>query len=308
MVMVILGWNPDMWNWDGMYPAAVAEVRESGRNLERWSIADGKYLPVGAEVWLLVQGGKPNQRGLIGHGITISEPFSGEPNDPDTGGTRRYIDVEFDLLLPEGEQLRTDELTARIPDVGWTTSLRSGWRIPPGAEAAVRANWAEHVGDNSAAGEVDSLEPTPGTYPESALARLAVNRYERSAEAHALAIAHHGSSCHACSFDFEVTYGPQGAGFIHVHHTVPFSQIGPRYELDPITDLVPLCPNCHHMIHRRRPVPHTVAELRAMISAAGHLPGVIVTSEQQQAQDAARKIAEAGSMNATNSSQSGPLP
>lgn len=295
MVMVILGWDPDVWNWDGMYRAAVAEVRECGRTLERWSIDHGTHLPVGAEVWLLVQGGRPNQRGLIGHGTTISEPFGGEPNDPDIAGTRRYIDVEFDLLLPEGEQLRTDELTARIPDVGWTASLSSGWRIPPGAEAAVRACWAEHVGANSPAGEIAGFEPIPGTYPENALARLAVNRYERSPEARALAIAHHGSSCHACSFDFETTYGPQGAGFIHVHHTVPASRVGPRYELDPITDLVPLCPNCHYIAHRRWPTPYTVAELRGMIAAAGHLPGVFVTSEQQHAQDAARRIAEAGS-------------
>lgn len=38
-------------------------------------------------------------------------------------------------------------------------------------------------------------------------------------------------------------------GVIHVHHIVPLSKIGAEYKLDPIKDLIPLCPNCHAVVH-----------------------------------------------------------
>lgn len=293
MTAVILTWNPDTWNWGGLYPAVVAKVRQSGWYLERWSFDHANQLPMGTDAWLLVQGGRPNQRGLIGHGVTAREPFTPEHHDRRIDRTPTRIDVQFDLLLPEGEQLRTDELVAQIPDIDWQSIPGSGERIPAHTESAVRAVWSEHVLD-SASRDGDALDPVPGSYPESALARVAVNRYERSPEARAVVIAHHGCCCHVCGLDFEVMYGPKGAGFIQVHHTVPISGLGPDYEIDPISDLIPLCPNCHSMAHRRVSTPYTVAELRAMIAAAGHLPGTVVTLEQQEAQDAARRIAQSG--------------
>jgi 5-methylcytosine-specific restriction protein A len=44
-----------------------------------------------------------------------------------------------------------------------------------------------------------------------------------------------------------------GKGFIHVHHINQISEIGREYEIDPIKDLIPVCPNCHSMIHSKRP-------------------------------------------------------
>jgi 5-methylcytosine-specific restriction protein A len=59
-------------------------------------------------------------------------------------------------------------------------------------------------------------------------------------------------------------YGPVGAGFIEVHHVTPVSSMGPDYLVDPRADLVPLCPNCHSIAHRRE-VAYTVVEIRAML-------------------------------------------
>lgn len=80
-----------------------------------------------------------------------------------------------------------------------------------------------------------------------------VNRYERSADARARCLAHHGYKCSVCSFDFAAIYGAIGKGYIHVHHVVPIADIGKEYEINPITDLVPVCPNCHAMIHITQP-------------------------------------------------------
>ncbi len=93
----------------------------------------------------------------------------------------------------------------------------------------------------------------PEVYPEGALKSLTVNAFERNGKAKRKCLDHYGFSCIACGFDFFRTYGSLGAEYIHVHHVKPLSEIGEQYEVDPIKDLVPICPNCHSMIHRYRP-------------------------------------------------------
>ena len=78
-----------------------------------------------------------------------------------------------------------------------------------------------------------------------------VNIYERSASARKEAISIHGTNCAICGFNFQHQYGNMGEGFIHIHHIIPISQIGKEYRVNPKTDLIPVCPNCHAMLHRR---------------------------------------------------------
>ena len=54
-----------------------------------------------------------------------------------------------------------------------------------------------------------------------------------------------------CEFNFEAFYGERGKGFIHVHHLSSLAEIGQEYEVDPVNDLRPVCPNCHAMLHRK---------------------------------------------------------
>ncbi len=113
---------------------------------------------------------------------------------------------------------------------------------------------------------VNSTDEIPSSqqYLEGAVRSITVNAYERDPGARAACLAHFGLSCKACKFNFQDTYGQLGAGYIHVHHIVPLADIGQEYEVDPVTDLIPLCANCHAMIHRRRPA-LTVAELLAQL-------------------------------------------
>ena len=67
-----------------------------------------------------------------------------------------------------------------------------------------------------------------------------------------------------CGRDFETTYGEIGKGFIHVHHLTPIASIGKEYRLNVDTDLAPVCPNCHYMLHRKNP-PFTIEELKAKL-------------------------------------------
>jgi 5-methylcytosine-specific restriction protein A len=109
--------------------------------------------------------------------------------------------------------------------------------------------------------------------PEGALTRITVNRYERSPSNRAAAIAAHGSLCLACGFDFAKFYGDLGEGFIEVHHQIPVSAMGESYIVSPKSDLVPLCANCHQMVHRENP-PIPVEELRSRLVQLGSLPAL----------------------------------
>jgi hypothetical protein len=101
-------------------------------------------------------------------------------------------------------------------------------------------------------------------YYEGALTRITVNSYERNPRARRVCIQYHGLSCAACGFNFADRFGDIGLGFIHVHHLKPLSEIREGYELDPINDLSPVCPNCHAMLHRRRPA-YSIEELKIIL-------------------------------------------
>jgi 5-methylcytosine-specific restriction protein A len=49
-----------------------------------------------------------------------------------------------------------------------------------------------------------------------------------------------------------------------VHHIVPIAKVGKQYRLNPITDLRPVCPNCHAVIHRSEP-PFSIEEVKQML-------------------------------------------
>lgn len=86
---------------------------------------------------------------------------------------------------------------------------------------------------------------------EGAKTTVTINRYERNTDARQICIDHHGCYCHVCEIDFEKVYGTVGHGFIHVHHIKPLHEINAAYIVDPINDLIPVCPNCHAMLHRK---------------------------------------------------------
>jgi 5-methylcytosine-specific restriction protein A len=103
--------------------------------------------------------------------------------------------------------------------------------------------------------------PKRSKYVEGLFCQVTINAYERNPKARAACIAHHGPTCAACKFNFAETYGEMGKGFIHVHHIVPIGSIRKEYEIDPINDLIPVCPNCHAMLHRVDP-PHSIQQIR----------------------------------------------
>ncbi len=105
--------------------------------------------------------------------------------------------------------------------------------------------------------EADLFEGTKKT--------VTVNAYERNLEAREKCLVHYGYQCAVCGFIFKELYGDIGDHYIHIHHKKPLSEISERYVINPIEDLIPICPNCHAMLHRKRP-PYSIEELKKIIN------------------------------------------
>ncbi|MCB5283744.1 MULTISPECIES: HNH endonuclease [unclassified Arthrobacter] len=313
MSAIILGWDPDPRN-DWNDATVRGRVAEAGRCFVPWRVNGAWNLSAGTDAWLFLQG--PGGRGLIGHGVVVSEQQDAaqraaaqqesgqqESGQQESGqavagqvaaripGTVQddapvFVHLAVDALLPPGEHIAVAVLKAAVPGIEWEDVDAFGLGVEPADEAALRALWRD-------AGPPAGADPTqhpPGTYPQGAVTRAEVNRYERDPDARRACIALHGTSCAACGFSFELTYGDVGADLMPVHHLVPVSRLGSRYELDPLTDLVPLCGNCHAVAHRGGSTARTVAELRRIIAGAGFLRDSVVTAEQLESQRQAREL------------------
>ncbi|VVQ04295.1 hypothetical protein PS918_04490 [Pseudomonas fluorescens] len=91
-------------------------------------------------------------------------------------------------------------------------------------------------------------------------------RYERCPKLRLQAIAIHGLRCKACDFDFEKAYGTHAKGFIHVHHVKPISEFDGDQVVDPVTDLITLCANCHAVVHRNPQQLLSIGQLRGLLN------------------------------------------
>ena len=101
---------------------------------------------------------------------------------------------------------------------------------------------------------------------EGSIKQVQVNVYERNSEARKKCLEHHGYRCKVCDFDFEKVYGVIGKDYIHVHHIVDLASIGKEYKVDPVNDLIPVCPNCHAMLHIQKPIALSVEKLKRLIT------------------------------------------
>jgi 5-methylcytosine-specific restriction enzyme A len=177
-------------------------------------------------------------------------------------------------------RINDQDADARAPSAwpnGWTSftlSMQKGPMVIDGANPAglqsLAVTWAGRI--VGAALSLMPLEPVESALvgeAEGGATQVLVTRYERSSINRSACIEIHGALCKACGFDFERRYGVVGRGFIEVHHTQMVARLAPGTVLNPETDLVPVCANCHSMLHRRTP-PYTVDELKTIISDAAH--------------------------------------
>jgi hypothetical protein len=155
--------------------------------------------------------------------------------------------------------------------VGWYHVVAPGFRIPNFNEFYwnLRPNIRRAVLGLGWLGEAPK-RPQKREYHvgfEGAEVLRLVTAYERDPKLREECIAIHGLKCLVCGFDFEAKYGKLGRGFIHVHHLEPLSVRNGTRETKVTTDLAPVCPNCHAMIHRGG-ITRSLRAIRKAVQAA----------------------------------------
>lgn len=70
--------------------------------------------------------------------------------------------------------------------------------------------------------------------------------------------------CICCGFDFGKAYGEIGEDYIEIHHVTPHHTFEGEHMVDPANDLIPLCSNCHSMIHKGAPGRGTCMTLKEL--------------------------------------------
>ncbi|MBK6487225.1 MAG: HNH endonuclease [Gemmatimonadetes bacterium] len=180
------------------------------------------------------------------------------------------------------EGTRADELLAGLASFRKLTAasdarLRNLWQGAPSimsvAESRSKAGSAPRKRSRRATlrGATDAVfpdeVPPEQKYAEGATKQVLVNAYERDPRARRACLNHHGTECSVCGMSFSARYGALGKDFIHVHHLTPLSLLNGTRRVDPATEMLPVCPNCHAMLHRRNP-PYTPRALRLRLKKA----------------------------------------
>jgi len=160
------------------------------------------------------------------------------------------------LIEEEGFVLKTFPIIysdERKDEFGFGPATIKGFTPQLTAKKLVRIDNKWYASDDQSLIALPEEIELPEKFFEGASKKISINAYERNSKARIACIKHYGATCFVCGFNFSKTYGEIGNGLIHVHHLIPLSEIKAQYELDPINDLRPICPNCHAIIHRTQP-------------------------------------------------------
>ncbi|WP_233884581.1 HNH endonuclease [Paraburkholderia flagellata] len=269
MATYLFTWNPKRWTWVDQADAIYRINNHEPYDLY-WSCGNRRNIDIGDTFLLMMLGVEP--KGIIGCGYITSIPYELPHWDPDKA-KRGLTALRTDLLfkaLSDTPIISLDYLEKRHPGYKWTPQA-GGLAIPNAiADEIISLIRGEKTFDFQPVSR-----PEIERYSEGKSRLVTVKTYDRSPAARQACIAHHGYKCAVCGFCFEETYGALGAGYIEVHHLNQVADIDEEHLIDPITDLRPVCANCHRMLHKQRP-PLSIDELRLR---SGPANGKSATSE-----------------------------
>lgn len=271
MATYLITWNPKRWYWENIQEC-IKDINENGYHLITWSCGRTKKIVEKDRIFMIRLGSEP--RGIFASGWATSNVYEDQHWDTEADENALYVDINLDVLInPDHESIfpSTKLKEGILADMHWY-SQSSGIVIRDEIATKLETEWKGFLATKGIVQETAlNTEILPEevvdvqTYYEGATKQIRVNVYERNAKARKQCIRHYGLSCYICKFNFEKVYGDVGVGFIHVHHLKPLSEIAVEYELEPIQDLRPVCPNCHAIIHRKYPA-YTIEEIQELLA------------------------------------------
>lgn len=230
----------------------------------------------------------PRQRVLFGESIvdrSVETRLDPPPSPGEWRDAPSYFRVELRAFSEYSQKLAMDEIEAGLTDIILSDLLRRPRYYPyapyrdtfRGAQGIYLTRLSsslalalnEIVGV-AAQGRVGSPKTLAEEFAEGQRGRRESSFFNRNPALRTAAIARHGVVCKACGFDFERVYGELGAGFVEMHHINPLAErsdgVLGQVQMTRVEDVVPVCANCHRVIHRRRPA-LTVEEVRTVYEA-----------------------------------------
>lgn len=268
MATYLLVWNPEKWQWTYIQES-IDEVSKNGFSSDSWSSGVTKSIKPNDRLFLMKLGSS-YPKGIVASGWATSSVYEKKHwgKGADTKSAR-YVNLDFDIILnPDVDEIFSlDRLTRGIYKNKKTwTPQGSGTSIPDEVAEQLERDWAIFLKLPAPAREINYVDDVDiqKTFEEGAPKKVTTTVYERSPIARAICIKAYGAVCYICGFDFAKRYGEVGKGFIHVHHLQPKAVIGKSSKINPIRDLRPVCPNCHAMIHQRKPV-YSIEELKEIM-------------------------------------------
>lgn len=250
-------WNPKKWTWYDLKEAIVS-VNTDGCYQEIWSSGKRKQIEVGEKFYMMRLGVEP--KGIIGCGYVLTKPDLLEHWDPvkakDKEKALRAL-LDFKVLSDE-PIISLKELEKNYPDLKWTPES-GGVYIPKEyadsicktLEKRALVEFGKHKGDIP-------------EFKEGRAKKVTITTYDRNPIARQKCIMKFGYNCHVCEFEFGNVYGKLGDKYIEVHHLKSISTYKGEHTINPLTDLRPVCANCHRMLHAKRP-PLSIEELKGII-------------------------------------------
>ncbi|PJZ89066.1 HNH endonuclease [Leptospira levettii] len=252
----LFAWNPKNFSWDSLNQDK-AELEDGKKVIIRWSCSSHKSVRIGDRAFIVRLGAEP--KGIIASGFIASEAFEDKHYNDESKDNRHYVQIELDVLInPYLEPILSLDDLAKFDkhDQEWTPRS-SGISIKSQLIDELEKTWFEFTYGK----QVYIKSETESDLFEGAISIIQQKRYERNPYARSQCLKHYGYSCSVCNFNFEKVYGSLGNEFIHVHHLNQISDQKQEYQINPIEDLRPVCPNCHSMLHRTNP-PLSIEELK----------------------------------------------
>ena len=253
-------WNPEKWDWHNL-DEQISILRNTGRVSEPWSCVSHKKIKEGDRAFLLRLGKEP--KGIVASGYVASSPFLKEH----WGGKDKLVYkvvIDFDVLINAEREpiLNLDVLSqGNLAKQTWLAQA-SGISIKDELVDELERLWFSFLKEQNHRAKPFLAETK---FTEGNQIQVLTTRYERNPHARRACLEHYGYSCQVCRINFEERYGEIGKNFIHVHHQIMISDTDGVREVDPVKDLIPVCPNCHAMLHKKN-LPYSIEELKTKLN------------------------------------------
>jgi len=88
-------------------------------------------------------------------------------------------------------------------------------------------------------------------------------RFENDPDIRMKVLKRKGMSCAICGFNYENYYGDVARGYIQIHHIIRDEDHMEEYDIE--KDFIPICENCHGILHRNKENNISVSELKQII-------------------------------------------